>query len=226
MPEAKAIKSMFNNISGSYDLLNDILSLGIHRLWKKELVREMTGNAPESILDCATGTGDIALMMKKKSPLTKVIGTDFSENMLAEAIKKTNAIEWQVQDAMNLPYPDLSFTNTSISYGIRNVEDYSKALSEMARVTRSKLCVLEFGQPESKIFKALYFGLFNVLMPLVGKLFKKESAYKYLIDSSQTFPSGEKFVNIIKEATGFESVTYRPFFGGVTYLYVASRKND
>jgi len=222
MPQANAIKSMFNNISGSYDLLNDILSLGIHRLWKKSLVTEMTKGTPVAILDCATGTGDIAIMMKNKSPITKITGTDFSENMLQEAIKKTSKITWEVQDVMNLPYEDKAYDRSSISYGIRNVADYNQALSELARVSKDKICILEFGQPINPIFKSIYFAIMRGVMPLIGKLFKKESAYQYLIESSIKFPCAEEFCQDIKKATGFKTVTYKPFFGGVTYLYTAS----
>lgn len=225
MPQATAIKNMFNSISGSYDLLNDILSLGIHRLWKKQLVKSMTSNQPKAILDCATGTGDIAIMMKKACPSAEITGTDFSVNMLSVAKTKTNAITWEVQDAMNLPYEDMAYTNTSISYGIRNVEDYKVALKEMSRVTKERLCILEFGQPQNPVFKFIYFTIMNTFIPLIGKFFKKEDAYKYLIESSSKFPSADKFCDVIKEATGFESVEYRPFFGGITYLYIASRKN-
>lgn len=226
MPNPVAIKTMFNNISGSYDLLNDILSLGIHRLWKKELAKTMTSHRPDSILDCATGTGDIAINMKKIAPYSEVYGVDFSANMLEYAKQKTTAINWSVQDVMHMPFSDKKFSATSISYGIRNVDDYHIALKEMARVTRDKICILEFGQPENRIFKCIYFAIMTIFIPLIGKLFRKQAAYKYLIDSSMAFPSGDKFARIIKEDTGFKHVEYRPLFGGVTYLYIASNLNE
>lgn len=222
MPKAVAIKSMFDNISGSYDLLNDVLSLGIHRMWKKSLINEMTSNSPKEILDCATGTGDIAIMMKAASPSTNVTGTDFSEGMLEVAIRKTDNIKWEVQDVMNLPYEDKVYDCSSISYGIRNVEDCETALKEMARVTKSKICILEFGQPQNPIFKFIYFTIMTYFIPLMGKLFNKQSAYKYLIESSMKFPCADDFCKVIKSSTGFNNVSYKPFFGGVTYLYTAS----
>ena len=221
MPKEAQIKSMFNNISGSYDLLNDLLSLGIHRIWKKRLVKQMIADNPASVLDCATGTGDIAIMIKSELPSAKVEGVDFSENMLQEAIKKTNSITWDVADVMKMKYADKSFEATCISYGIRNVEDYKVALTEMARVTSKKICVLEFGQPQFPPFRWLYFGIMNYFMPLMGKLFKKEEAYKYLVDSSKKFPCAEDFCQEIKTATGFNHAQYHSFFGGVTYLYIA-----
>lgn len=226
MPNSVAIKNMFNNISGSYDLLNDLLSFGIHRLWKKKLVSHMVSHRPDTILDCATGTGDIAIMMKKVSPSSQVTGVDFSAGMLEYAKQKTDTISWSVQDVMQMPYKDKSFSATSISYGIRNVEDYHIALKEMARVTRDKICILEFGQPENKLFKLIYFTIMTYFIPLMGKLFKKQSAYKYLIDSSMKFPSASKFADEIKKATNFSNVKYIPLFGGVTYLYIASNTHE
>ncbi len=221
MPKEAQIKSMFNNISGSYDLLNDLLSLGIHRLWKRRLVKNMTADSPSSVLDCATGTGDIAIMIKKELPAATVEGVDFSENMLEEAIKKTKEITWDVADVMKMKYSDNQFDASCISYGIRNVEDYSVALSEMARVTSKKICILEFGQPQFPLFKWIYFGIMNYFMPLMGKIFNKEEAYKYLVDSSKKFPCADEFCAEIKKATGFQDVEYRSYFGGVTYLYIA-----
>ncbi|MBD64572.1 MAG: hypothetical protein CME62_05170 [Halobacteriovoraceae bacterium] len=221
MPKAVQIKSMFNNISGSYDLLNDMLSLGIHRLWKKKLVRHMTKGHPQRVLDCATGTGDIALSIKKQLPSAEVYGVDFSANMLKVAEDKSKAIHWSVQDVMQMPFEDKDFDHTCISYGIRNVEDYRLALKEMARVTKSKICILEFGQPQNFFLRGIYFGIMNYFIPFIGKLFNKEEAYKYLIDSSKSFPCAYEFTQIIKESTGFDKAYYIPLFGGVTYLYIA-----
>lgn len=224
MPQAEPIRNMFNNIAGSYDLLNDLLSLGIHRLWKKRLIKELSQTNPQSMLDCATGTGDIALSFLKENAHARVTGIDFSANMLELAKEKSTKIKWRVEDVTKLPFQDNEFDVCAISYGIRNVENRAQGLSEMARVTRDKLCILEFGQPENPILKAIYFTLMKSFIPLMGKVFNKESAYKYLIDSSMKFPSGEKMVEEIKQNTNFNFVKYKPIMGGVTYLYIASRK--
>lgn len=226
MPQAEPIRNMFNNIAGSYDLLNDILSLGIHRRWKNKLIQELSKNNPKSFLDCATGTGDIAIAFKAHNPNAKVMGIDFSPKMLDQAIDKTNEIKWEVQDVTTLPYADNCYDVCAISYGIRNVEDMPKALQEMSRVTQQKLCILEFGQPQNFIFKSLYFGLMKYFIPLIGKIFKKQKAYQYLIDSSLAFPSGDKMVEIIQQNTKFQQVKYIPLFGGVTYLYIASLDHE
>lgn len=217
---------MFNNISGTYDILNDILSLGIHRLWKRRLVLEALDDSPEKILDCATGTGDIAIAMKNQSPMSMVTGIDFSANMLAVAQKKTSSIDWSEQDILNLKFADKSFDVTTISYGIRNVEDTNKALTEMARVTKDKILILEFGQPQNPVFKFLYFAIMQYFIPILGKIFKKKDAYEYLIDSSMRFPCADKFCQQIKAKTNFNTVRYIPMFGGVTYLYIATNKGQ
>lgn len=226
MPKALQIKTMFNNISGSYDILNDLLSLGIHRIWKRNLVSNMTKNKPATVLDCATGTGDIAISIKSQLPNAGVYGVDFSENMLKVAQEKNNSINWSVQDVMNLPFNDHQFDASCISYGIRNVEDYNIALKEMARVTKKRICILEFGQPQNIILKTIYFGLMKYFIPLMGKLFNKQDAYQYLIDSSLKFPCADEFCSEIQAATNFKKVTYIPFFGGVTYLYIASNDDN
>lgn len=223
MPQAEPIRNMFNNIAGSYDLLNDLLSLGIHRLWKRKLIGEIIKSRPHKVLDCATGTGDIAISIKDSSPQTEVVGTDFSKNMLEVAKQKTNTITWEVQDVTNLPYTDNQFDVSSISYGIRNVEDMDKGLQELARVSKEKFCILEFGQPQNPLFKAIYFGVMKYFIPLIGMLFNKKEAYQYLIDSSLTFPSADKMVDRIKSATGLKNVSYQPLMGGITYLYTARK---
>lgn len=224
MPQAPFVKNMFNNISQTYDVLNDILSLGIHRIWKKRLVREALLDNPKMILDCATGTGDIAISMKNASPLSNVTGIDFSKNMLDVARQKTDEIDWYEQDILNLQFSDKIFDVCSISYGIRNVENTEKALNEMSRVTKDKLLILEFGQPQNPVFKFIYFTIMKYIIPLLGKLFNKQKAYKYLIESSSRFPCADEFCEHIKKSTDFNHVKYVPMFGGVTYLYIASKK--
>ena len=225
MPQSTFIKSMFNNISGTYDVLNDLLSLGVHRLWKRRLVKEALTHAPERILDCATGTGDIAIAMKNQNPSASVVGIDFSANMLSVAQKKTSSIDWSEQDILNLQFAEKSFDVTTISYGIRNVENTEKALKEMARVTKNKILILEFGQPQNPVFKFIYFAIMQYFIPVLGKLFNKKDAYEYLIESSMRFPCADDFCKQIKETTNFNNVSYIPMFGGVTYLYIATQEH-
>lgn len=230
LPKSSFIKNMFNHIALTYDLLNNVLSLGTHHLWKKKLVHEAIKERPLKILDCATGTGDIAMSMKTLSPKSSVVGIDFSAEMLKSARKKQVAkkldIDFQEQDILSLSYEDNAFDVCTISYGIRNVENTTLALQEMARVTSKKLLILEFGRPKNVFFKGLYFGLMNVIIPGIGRLFQQKKAYQYLIDSSKAFPCAEDFVKLIKNHTQFKDVRYRPIFGGITYLYTAQQKQN
>ncbi|MCO4755352.1 MAG: ubiquinone/menaquinone biosynthesis methyltransferase [Bacteriovoracaceae bacterium] len=210
---------MFDDISDKYDLLNDVLSLGIHRLWKKKLANKILSRNPDSFLDCATGTGDVAKLIHDKSVKTQ--GIDFSPNMIEMAKKRNPQIAFQVDDLMGLSFEDKSFDASNVSFGIRNVEEVSKALSEMARVSNKSVFVMEFGQPENKFFKSIYFMIMKHFIPAIGKIFNREKEYEYLIESSSTFPSGKKFLEIMKSSTNFKTFKATPLFGGVVYIYEA-----
>jgi demethylmenaquinone methyltransferase/2-methoxy-6-polyprenyl-1,4-benzoquinol methylase len=222
MSKAEFVRVMFNDISHKYDLLNDILSAGTHRFWKKNFVKLIAKSNPKKVLDCATGTGDIAFMLKEFTP--SVTGIDFSEKMieLANVRKEKNhsSVQFQVADIEKLPFQDKEFDAASISFGIRNVENLGKGLSELSRVAKS-LYILEFGQPQNKIFSWLYFNLLKLYVPVFGIISKRTDAYEYLITSSQNFPSAQTFVDIMKKNTTFKTFGYRPVFGGIAYIYFA-----
>lgn len=225
MPKAEFIRTMFNDISPKYDLLNDILSLGIHRLWKKKLVGKILSNAPRSFLDGATGTGDIALMCRESNPLINIKGIDFSPNMIKHAKMRSSEVSFEVNDLMNLSLPDKSYDASNVSFGIRNVEDYNVAIQELNRVTKQSIYIMEFGQPQNKLIRSVYFFIMFKIIPFIGKLFNKEEAYSYLIESSARFPSDETFLKVIKEnAPGFDEYKYTPLFFGVVYIYEAHRR--
>ncbi|HXH29614.1 MAG TPA: ubiquinone/menaquinone biosynthesis methyltransferase [Bacteriovoracaceae bacterium] len=223
MSKADFVRVMFNDISHKYDLLNDVLSLGTHRLWKRNFVKLILADNPKSALDCATGTGDIAFQLKAAIP-GEVVGIDFSEKMIDHALERSrksmHPVNFKVADIMNLPFADKSFDATSISFGIRNVEDLSKGLCELGRVSRS-VYILEFGQPRSKLFSKLYFGLLRLYVPLFGLISKRADAYEYLIASSEKFPSDEKFLEIFRRSTNFKTYGSVPVFGGIAYIYFA-----
>lgn len=226
MPKAEFIKTMFNDISGRYDLLNDVLSFGIHRLWKKKLVSKILSNKPNSFLDGATGTGDIALLCRESDPTLIIKAIDFSPNMIKNAKLRSFDVDFEVNDLMNLSLPDQYYDVSNVSFGIRNVEDYNKALKELARVTKKSIYIMEFGQPQNKLIKAIYFFIMLKVIPFIGKLFDKKEAYEYLIESSARFPSDNTFLNVIKENTpGFGSYKYTPLFFGVVYIYEAHKKD-
>lgn len=223
MANADFVRVMFNDISHKYDLLNDVLSMGTHRLWKRNFVNLICKNKPQKVLDCATGTGDIAFMLEKK--VSSVSGLDFSEKMIdeakARAQKSSSKVNFLVGDIQNLPFGDKEFDATCISFGIRNVESLEKGLQELGRVAKS-VYILEFGQPRNELYSKAYFNLLKLYVPVFGAITKRADAYEYLISSSQNFPSDQKFLDIFKKSTQFKNYRALPVFGGIAYIYIGT----
>jgi demethylmenaquinone methyltransferase / 2-methoxy-6-polyprenyl-1,4-benzoquinol methylase len=224
---AKNIQSMFAEIAPSYDKANSILSLGIHHLWKKKIVALTDLKKGETVLDCATGTGDLALLYKKKvGDSGKVIGTDFCKEMLDEAPQKAKDqnlnVTFQWADVTKLPFTDNEFNATSISFGIRNVENLENALKEMARVTQAggQVMILEFGQIETPLIKQAYNFYSKKVLPFIGGIVSgKPKAYQYLNDSSQVFPCGENFKAKVMATLAYKNVQIIPLNFGLAYIY-------
>jgi len=226
MAKADFVRVMFNDISHKYDLLNDVLSVGTHRLWKKTFVKLALKQKPNSALDCATGTGDIAFKLKE-SISGKVVGIDFSEGMInhakERALTNPNKVDFQVADIQKLPFQDKEFDVCTISFGIRNVESLDLGLKELGRVSNG-VYILEFGQPKNTLYKKSYFGMLKMYVPIFGLISKRKDAYEYLIASSETFPSAEKFVDAMKKNMNFTNYGYIPVFGGIAYMYFANNE--
>ncbi len=226
-PDAERIRSMFGAIAGRYDLANTLLSGGVHHLWRRKAVRYSGAKSGDKVLDCATGTGDLAIEYARAvGPTGTVIGTDFCPEMLEPAPAKAAAsdvtIEFAEADVTDLPYESDRFDIASISFGIRNVSDPAKGLSELARVTRSGgvVLVLEFGQPTTPGFRNVYNWYSNAVLPRLGGLVTgKGWAYRYLQDSSSKFPCRNEFVDMMLGTDGFEDVTFETLTGGIAYLY-------
>jgi demethylmenaquinone methyltransferase/2-methoxy-6-polyprenyl-1,4-benzoquinol methylase len=214
---------MFASISRRYDRANTVLSGGVHHLWRRKAVRVSGARAGNEVLDCATGTGDLAIAFARAVGREgRVIGTDFVAEMLTVARQKAPSITFEVADVTKLPYPDASFDIASISFGIRNVGDPSKGIAEMARVVRpgGRVMVLEFGQPQSRAFGAVYdFYRRNVLPRLGGMVTGDKEAYDYLERSAGRFPCGDDFVALMKRSAAFSSVESIPLTFGIAYLY-------
>jgi demethylmenaquinone methyltransferase / 2-methoxy-6-polyprenyl-1,4-benzoquinol methylase len=191
MAKADFVRVMFNDISHKYDLLNDVLSVGTHRLWKKKFVNFALKSKPKTALDCATGTGDIAFMLKASCE-DQVVGIDFSEGMINFAQERAKdsplPVEFKVADIQKLPFQDKSFDVTTISFGVRNIESLEIGLKELGRVSKG-VYILEFGQPKNNFYKKAYFGMLKLYVPIFGLISKRKDAYEYLIASSETFPS-------------------------------------
>lgn len=221
-PDPTKIRAMFRDISPAYDRANTILSGGIHHLWRRTAVRVSAAKPGDAVLDCATGTGDLAIAFKKRVGSGRVVGTDFVPEMIELARKKSPRIEFEVADVTQLPYADDTFDVASISFGIRNVGDPRKGISELARVVKpgGRVIVLEFGQPSSRAFGALYdFYRKRILPRLGGAVTGNRDAYDYLESSTLRFPSDAGFVALMREAAPFTSITMRPLTFGIAWLY-------
>jgi len=222
------VTKMFDNISKEYDSINRIMTFGIDIKWRKRLMRIIADKNPKSILDIATGTGDLAIMAAQKTQANKIIGADISEGMLnigIEKIKKLNLsdrIIMKVEDSENLSFKDQTFDAVSVAFGVRNFENLDKGIQEIHRVLNpgGVFVVLETSVPTYPIIKQLYLLHSNFLLPLFGKLFSKDpKAYTYLSKSAKNFPYGQDFNNILQK-NGFTSVRNMPQTLGVATIYV------
>ena len=224
------VKTMFDTISKNYDGLNRIISLGIDVKWRKKVVKIVSENNPKTILDIATGTGDLAIMMSQLKP-NKVIGLDISEGMLEvgkQKISKENlddTIEMVVGDSENMPFDDNSFDAITVSFGVRNFANLDKGLKEILRVLKPKgtFVVLETSNPTKFPFKQGYKFYTSFILPIIGKIFSKDKvAYSYLSESANSFPFGEEFDNILKK-NGFINTSFKPVTFGASTIYRASK---
>ncbi|OFZ19556.1 MAG: ubiquinone biosynthesis protein UbiE [Bdellovibrionales bacterium RBG_16_40_8] len=226
-PNAEYIKNLFGSISGTYDRANDVITLGLVRLWRKKLVQISGVKTGQSVLDCATGTGDLALEFKKVvGESGRVVGTDFCEEMLALAPEKAKRqgldVTFAVADVLALPYADKEFAVTSIAYGIRNVSDPILALREMARVTKSggAVMILETGESKTPVINKFINLYFSQVVPRLGGLVSgKRSAYNYLQNSSRTFPSGDEFLTLMRSTGAYSHCECHTLMGGASYIY-------
>lgn len=230
---SEKVRDMFADIAEDYDKINSILSFGVHSAWRAKTVEMSGAKAGGHILDCATGTGDLAFEFKRKVGHTgSVIGTDFCKEMIehapAKADKKQMAVRFEVADAMDLPYDDNTFDVASIAFGIRNVDDPLKCLKEMARVVKKggRVVALEFGQPDG-VIKYPYQFYSKYVMPAVGGWISgNRDAYTYLPETSAAFPSGRAFLDLMDKTDAFREKKSASLTGGIAYIYVGTVKGN
>ncbi|TYP92695.1 demethylmenaquinone methyltransferase / 2-methoxy-6-polyprenyl-1,4-benzoquinol methylase [Fodinibius salinus] len=228
---SEKVRRMFADIADDYDRVNSILSFGVHHLWRSKTVELSGARKGDVVLDCATGTGDLALEFKEQVGADgRVLGTDFCKEMIehapAKASQRNLDVDFEVADAMNLPYDDDCFNIASIAFGIRNVDDPIRALREMARVVKTggRVVVLEFGQPKG-LMKYPYELYSQHIMPAIGGWISgNREAYTYLPRTSAEFPAGEKFVSLMEEAAVFSSHDAEKLTAGIAYIYVGTVK--
>ena len=225
------VTQMFDTISGEYDGLNRIISMGIDVKWRKKVIELVKAKNPENALDIATGTGDLAIMMAESTAAEKIIGLDLSVGMLEVGKKKildknlADKIEMVVGDSENIPYPDNYFDAITVSFGIRNFETLEKGLAEIYRVLKPNgiFVILETSVPTKFPFKQGYGFYTKFILPLIGKLFSKDNkAYGYLSESAANFPFGEALNNILRKIS-FKECKAMPQTFGVATIYTATK---
>ena len=224
------VAQMFDNISENYDGLNRVISFGIDVKWRKQVIAIIGKNNPTQLLDIATGTGDLAIMMANLNP-DKITGLDISAGMLEvgkQKIAKANLsdkIEMIVGDSENMPFEENTFDAITVSFGVRNFANLNKGLQEICRVLKPNgtLVILETSVPTKFPYKQGYQFHTSVILPIVGRLFSKDKvAYSYLSESANSFPFGEKFNNILLK-NGFTTAINKPVTFGVASIYIATK---
>ena len=225
--KAGLVHGVFSSVASKYDVMNDLMSAGVHRLWKDAMMDWLAPRPGQRLLDVAGGTGDVAFRFLARAPGATATVLDLTEPMLIEGRKRADAarladrLDWIVGDAMALPFPDNSFDVYTISFGIRNVTRIADALDEAHRVLRpgGRLMVLEFSHiPNDLMQKAYDAYSFNVI-PALGQIVTGDrDSYQYLVESIRKFPDQETFASMIREA-GFEQVRYRNLTMGVAALH-------
>ncbi|NRS88983.1 demethylmenaquinone methyltransferase/2-methoxy-6-polyprenyl-1,4-benzoquinol methylase [Flavobacterium sp. 7E] len=225
------VAQMFDTISGNYDNLNRVISFGIDIKWRKKVLDIVSKKNPETILDIATGTGDLAILMAQ-TKAKKIIGLDISAGMLEVGDKKiaaknlSNIIEMVLGDSENMPFDDNHFDAVTVAFGVRNFETLEKGLTEILRVLKPNgvFVILETSVPDKTPYKQGYNFYSRNILPLIGKLFSKDNvAYGYLSESAAAFPYGEALNNILRKV-GFIDVVALPQTFGVATIYSASKK--
>jgi demethylmenaquinone methyltransferase/2-methoxy-6-polyprenyl-1,4-benzoquinol methylase len=225
------VAQMFDNISGNYDSLNRVISFGIDIKWRKKVLKIVSDTNPKIILDIATGTGDLAILMTQ-TKAEKIIGLDISAGMLEVGKKKvadknlSNVIDLVLGDSENIPFEDNYFDAITVGFGVRNFENLEKGFSEILRVLKpgGVFVILETSVPDKTPYKQGYRFYSKNILPIIGKLFSKDnSAYGYLSESAAVFPYGEALNNILRKI-GFIDVVAMPQTFGVATIYSASKK--
>ncbi len=224
------VAQMFDNISGGYDGLNRVISLGTDVKWRKKILKLVSAQNPKDMLDIATGTADLAIMLSQIKE-SRITGIDISAGMLEVGRKKVLAknlhsrIELILADSENLPFEDNSFDAITVGFGIRNFENLDKGLSEILRVLRPGgiFAILETSVPDKFPFRQGYQFYTRIILPVVGRIFSRDkSAYGYLSQSASVFPYGEALNNILRKI-GFINVISMPQTFGVATIYTASK---
>lgn len=232
LPGREEIWKMFDKISPTYDLMNQLMTFGLDKKWRKQLALYLPKGNNLKVLDLATGTGDqIIALFKGTSRIRKIVGVDLSPEMLAIGKKKierkdyAHQVSFKQASALNLPFKEDSFDAVTLSFGIRNFTDVLAALKEIRRVLKPKgrLLILEGSLPKNSFLKKCHLFYMRYYLPWMGSLIAKEKkAYRYLNETIETFPYGSEFLELLKEA-GFSHTKTLPLTGGVVAIYLGEK---
>ncbi len=222
---------MFNHIAPRYDFLNHFLSLGIDRIWRKKVVKEIAKSAPKEMLDIASGTGDLSIQAAEKIQDLNVMAIDIAAVMLEYAEEKIRKkklgarIKTAIADAEDLKIDSNEFDTVTAAFGVRNFENVNKGLNEMFRVLKKdgEIYILEFSKPRTGLFALIFRLYFRYILPLLGRLFSKNNrAYNYLPESVEAFPERDNFIKLLQKA-GFHSCSYKAFTFGIACMYYGKK---
>jgi demethylmenaquinone methyltransferase/2-methoxy-6-polyprenyl-1,4-benzoquinol methylase len=228
------VAEMFDKIAFRYDFLNRFLSGGIDVYWRKQAIRELRGLGDFTVLDVATGTGDMAVLLARNFPLARITGIDISEGMLdvgrqkLTRLKLTNRITLRPGDSEALPFSDNQFDAITVAFGVRNFENLGKGLREMGRVLKpgGKLVLLEFSQPRTPGISQLCKAYMRLIAPrIAGLAASNREAYQYLNDSVQAFPEGEELIHILEDC-GYTDTALKRLSFGICSLYTGEKVID
>jgi len=220
MQDADYVQSAFSRIARRYVLTNHVLSMGIDVLWRKRVAAIVAGYQPSSVLDIATGSGDLAEAVAHACPEAQVVGADFCLPMLQEA-QKRGIPDLVVADGTDLPFYDNSFDALTVGFGLRNMSSWPVALQEMRRVVApgGPVVVLDFSLPRPPLAAPYRFYLHKIMPLVAGALTGEKDAYQYLSGSIEQFPSGQAMIDLFKES-GFDDCVHQPVSGGIASIYV------
>lgn len=230
----KHVHSVFERIAPKYDFMNDMLSFRRHKAWRKFTMKQMNVQPGHTAIDLCCGTCDWTIAIARASQTGKIIGLDFSPNMLAYGQVKLNERQLDEQvtlvegNAMSLPYADNSFDYATIGFGLRNVPDLVQVLKEMQRVVKpgGQVVCLELSKPMKQPFKGLYYFYFEKILPLMGKVLAQSfEQYKWLPDSLKAFPNMDELAQVYRNV-GLQNVRVHPLTGGIAALHIGTKGSD
>ena len=220
---ASRVRSLFDRIARRYDLINDLQSFGLHRHWKRRLLKLASVKNDESALDVCCGTGDLAESLAAAGARTT--GSDFSSGMLAIAKSRKPHLNYVQADALCLPFETSRFDIVTIGYGLRNLADFRRGISELLRVLKpgGRLLILDFGKPQNALWRAIYFTYLRAIVPIFGLIFCGDSAaYSYILESLRHYPAQEGVRTLLQEL-GCEQVEVYNFLGGIMSIHRAAK---